>query len=178
MKFIFTLLLALAAIFVAWPYGTFYQLSGALKNNHQADLQKLVDLDAIRKNYQQDMAYQMQHGAVGQWMGQSDAAQLIRGTVQNLAQAGTEQTITLDWLRDNLVKQDHHYENISEQLSFAFFENPEKFLIRLGELGQHPQHLYLSWQPWHFPDAQNQLSWTTWFQQYALQRWRLTAVYL
>ena len=179
MKILFTILFVLLAVFIALPYGTVYQLSGALKNNHQQTLNELIDIHAVQQNYKKNIKQQMDTGFVGQLMGQGDTAQAIKNTMQTLTNVGVNQAIDIAWVRDVLAKnsQDNDYHEISDTLSFAFFESPQLFQVRLGELGQNPRHFYLRWQPWHFPSENSQENWKNWFEQYALDRWRLTAIY-
>lgn len=179
MKILLTILLVLLAVFIAWPYGTVYQLSGALKNNHQQTLTQLIDLQAVQQNYKQTVKQKMETGLVEQLIGQGDAAQAIRNTVQSLTNVGVNQVVDLNWVRDALAKdaKGNDYHEISDTLSFAFFESPQLFLVRLGELGQQPTHFYLKWQPWRFPSENSQENWQHWFDHYAFDRWRLTAIY-
>ena len=178
MKILFSLIFILLAAFIASAYGTVYQLSGALQNNHVETLQKLLDIPVIQENYQKTIKQQLNTGLIGKMIGSGETAQAIRNTMQSLTNVGVKQAIDKEWVRDVLAKNsDGNYRAITDSLSFAFFESPQLFLVRLGELGQSPQHFYLSWQAWHFPNESNQLSWGTWLEQYALHRWRLTAIY-
>ncbi len=149
MRFLIYLLLLLLILYGLWPYYSLYRLEAALLRPDDTELASLVDLPAIRANYQHRIAAGLNtllppaspqlQGSVG-W---------IREGAERLGERALDQIITLAWVRETLrhtvteiTGQDPPY--LLQAVDFAFFESPERFLVRLGLLGESATHLRLS----------------------------------
>ncbi|EXJ17220.1 DUF2939 domain-containing protein [Imhoffiella purpurea] len=141
--------LALAAmtalpIFAVWPYATLWQLDQALAAQDRETLSKLVDLEAVRdalgnrlnKEHPSDIG------------GLSDA--FIDWLESGLRQTGSEQFldrwVTLDWIAERLSSKRHGDQGIRDALTYAFFEDPIDFRVRLGPRNADPLILRLRFQ--------------------------------
>lgn len=144
----YLILLALIGYGV-WPYYTVYQLDKAIVQPATEPLAELLDLPAIRANYKQRVTAGVKdalpenapdpHGVMS-WIGQN---------LTRLGDAALDQVITPEWaqrtLRDAVTestKQTPAY--LLAAMDFAFFESHNRFLIRIGDLGQGATHIRLS----------------------------------
>ncbi|QGU33890.1 DUF2939 domain-containing protein [Thermochromatium tepidum] len=147
MRFIGYLLLLVLVIYGLWPYYSLYRLDGALLRPDPTELATLVDLPAIRANYKRRLAAGVSgmlpaaepQGITG-WIGQN---------LERLGDAALEQAITLDWVRETLREaatqvMGQGTPSLIGAVDFAFFESHDRFLIRLGRLGENATHIRLS----------------------------------
>ena len=146
MRFIGYLFLLALIGYGLWPYYSVYQLDEAINREDKALLAEMVDLPAIRANYKKRLAA----GADGLLPSDNpdSPANWIRQNLERLGDSALEQALTLDWARETLrgavtqtTGQSPPY--LLGAVDFAFFESYDRFLIRLGELGQEATHLRL-----------------------------------
>lgn len=142
----YLLLLALIG-FGLWPYYSLYRLDAALAREDDSQLAAMVDLTAIRANYKQRVAAGVdgvlpsaQPNGVMSW---------IRDNLQRLGDSALDQAVTLPWVRDTLREAiaratGNPSSSLLTAVDFAFFESYDRFLVRLGELGQGATHVRLS----------------------------------
>ena len=156
MRYLFLLLFVAILSYAGWPYVNLYRLDRALMQNDQAALQELVDLDALKAQHKSMLEQQVER-SIGQQP----------GPISNLVRDGalwygtqTSAAITLDSVRQRLrlqrVSAPDAYPSIITDTTFAFFEWPTRFLIRLGDLGEQPIHVRMTLEDW---------------------RWRVTGIY-
>lgn len=147
MRFIGYLLLLVLITYGLWPYYSLYRLDGALVRPDTTELATLVDLPAIRANYKRRLS-----AGVSGMLPATDPQSIsgwIQQNVERLGDSALEQTITLDWVRETVrdavtqvTGQSPPY--LIGAVDFAFFESHDRFLIRLGRLGENATHLRLS----------------------------------
>lgn len=130
-----------------WPYTSVYRLDDAINQPGSTQLAAFVDLPAIRANYKRRLA----SGADAMFPSADPDSVMnwIRQNVERLGESALEQAITLDWVRDTLrnavtqaTGQTPPY--LLAGIDFAFFESYNRFLIRIGDLGQGATHVRLS----------------------------------
>ena len=155
MKYLSRLLSLLVIGYLVWPYFYLYQLHRAVVNNDSAAIEKLVDLESVNQVFKANLEWQMNHAvnASGKLFPEAikQGAQTLIGTLGNLAAATT--VINAQNLLDRLHKING---SLWEKTTFAFFESPTRFTIRLGQLGRNPIHIQMTLQDWS---------------------WRVTAIY-
>jgi hypothetical protein len=135
--------------FVVWPYYQIFRLDEALGKNDMQALEQLVDVPAIRRNYKERL-----EGGLGlqpnpRPRDAESALAWLQQNLQRLGDAALEQAITLDWVRDTLkeaaasatTKRPPYF---LAAVTFACFESYDKFLIRLGELGENATHVRMT----------------------------------
>ena len=156
MRFLYFLLFAAVVAYAGWPYVNLYRLDRALLQNDRAALHELVDLDALKAQHKAMLEKQVQR-SIGAQPGP------ISGLVRDGARwYGTQssEAIDLDSVRQRLRRQrasaPDAYPSIITDTTFAFFEWPTRFLIRLGDLGDEPIHVRMTLEDW---------------------RWRVTGIY-
>ncbi len=144
-----SLLLLAVLAYGIYPYYSVYRIDVALGKPEAKALLPYLDLPAIRAGYKQRLG-----GTVNRFVpkGDSEGDRALGWLADNLAQLGDtalDQVITLDWVRRQI--QDaaargtvQRPANFLSAIDFAFFESWNRFVIRLGELGQDPTHMVLT----------------------------------
>ncbi len=150
MKLLRVPLLLFLLAYLAWPYVTIFRLDRALTNNDLATLQRLIDLSAVQQEWKNRMDQGLQ-GTVG---GANPMLEFFRGGIRQLGGSAIEQLVTMEWVRAQLLsRSDPRPEadpSLLDPLSFAFFESYDRFLIRIGPLGQNPLHARLRLRDWEW----------------------------
>lgn len=135
-------------IFIIYPYYITYQLNNAVKNNQTTTLSQLIDLPAVKTNYQQTITYQLSDQSenltrvIGE---QSPLSTLIRQGAKSVGHLA-DVTIDIAWIQQHLNLEN----GFLNQISHAFFESPTRFVIRVGELGYQPMHIEMQLQNWQW----------------------------
>lgn len=65
---------------------------------------------------------------------------MFRGAANSMSAFTVDQVVTIDWIRNLLTGADQKQaaNSMFDTLDHAFFESPNRFLVRLGELGKDP----------------------------------------
>lgn len=144
MKTLIALLILCLLGFVAWPYYHLWRLDQAVVSNDRQALEHLVDLRAVREqikrrlNKEVDSAVGDVSNAFVDWL--QDGIRRMGGDAVN-------RLVTLDWVREQLLSKTlpgGPEPGFIDQISYAFFDRPDRFLVRIGELGEEPVHFHLS----------------------------------
>jgi len=149
MKLVRIVLLLFFLAYIAWPYITILRLDRALTSNDAATLEHLINLDAVQQEFKNRMHQGLQ-GAVGQEG--NPMLEFLRGGISQLGGSAIEQMVTIDWVRAQLLSKSDpgsaSTPSLLGPLSFAFFESFDRFLIRIGQLGDNPVHARMRLQDW------------------------------
>jgi hypothetical protein len=147
MRFIGYLVLFALIGYGVWPYYSVYQMDKAINLQDTTQLADLVDLPALRANYKKRVSDGVK--GVLPTDDPNGITSWIRQNLERLGDSALEQAITLPWVRDTL--RDAVIQTSGQKtpyllggIDFAFFESYNRFLIRLGELGQGATHVRLS----------------------------------
>lgn len=146
MRLLRYLVLFTLVAFVAWPYYHTYRLDAALGRGDLRALEELVDVPAIRRNYQERLEGPGLPPPNPQAIGGPSAwLQPLR----RLGDTALEQVITPPWVQNTLRQAvaratDKRPPYFMAAATFAFFESYDRFLIRLGELGKNATHVRMS----------------------------------
>ncbi|MEM7254391.1 MAG: DUF2939 domain-containing protein [Pseudomonadota bacterium] len=129
---------------LAWPYIYVYRLDRAVASNDIVTLKKLVDVDAIRDDMKQKVDRNLS-SRVGRSPG--SIIGWIQEGVRQVGVKAIDMAVDLEWVL-NTLRTRHHNEgevdpSFLSDTSFAFFESYDRFLIRIGELGEDPIHVRL-----------------------------------
>lgn len=136
--------------FVIWPYSVVYRLDQALLAGDNSELEKLLDLPAIRQQLKQQLDQNIEG-----YTEQLDnlVLRFLRGGVKEIGAISLE-TIDADWVQAALQAPQQQLSKPRKGLlggfTFACFESPTRFLVRAGELGKNPVHLYLTLRRWQW----------------------------
>jgi hypothetical protein len=143
--------------YLGWPYYHVYQLNEAVGGNDKKALNELVDFVAVNDVYKKDLEWKAKNtvGAPGNsWLPEA-----LREKAQGAAAFFGELTaeaVEID--ASEMLERFHKMDgSVWKNLTFAFFESPTRFTVRLGKLGRNPIHIQMTLQDWY---------------------WRVTAVYL
>lgn len=132
-----------------WPYYTVLRVTSALEQPEAEALAPYVDLPALRSHYQRRVGDSVD-GFVP--AGHGDAEEVLGWLAENLKRLGDaalEQAITLGWVQETLRQAVRRAAPGSTDLlsgiDFAFFESWDRFVVRLGALGDAPTFVVLSY---------------------------------
>ena len=140
--FVFVSILCLMA-YVAWPYYYVWCLDQAVIVDDREALERLVDLAAVREQMKRRVNKEVE-GTVGDV---SNAfVDWLQDGIRRLGSGAVDRLVTLEWVREQLLSKTRSYQRpgFVDQISYAFFERPDGFLLRIGELGEDPVHVRLS----------------------------------
>lgn len=148
------LALVLAGLaFLAWPYLALWSLSRAVADPDPAALAAYIDLAAVRGALR-DKLNKDSPSTIGKL---SDPFILWLGLgIKRLGTRALDELVTLDWVREQLSAHSQPGQGFLAQVSYACFDAPRGFAVRIGAPGQAPVHFRMTLQ--------------------GLQ-WRVTAVY-
>ncbi len=142
--------------YLIWPYFHLYQLNNAIEKRDRAAFEELIDFDAVNKVYQENLKWKSEH--IIEPQGGSLLPESMREKAQEIASAignFAAETMELDTNRIQEILRNNKG-TVWKQTSFAFFESPTRFTIRIGKLGRDPVHVQMTLQDWY---------------------WRVTAIY-
>ncbi len=134
MRWIMRLLVLAMIGYLALPYYSLYRLDHALAANDTLQLNRYIDLDQVRSGLKRGLRIE------GSGQQEGMASRIFRGTANSMSAFTVDRVATLDWVRQQLSGAGGEQEALSlfESLDHAFFESPNRFLVRLGELsGDH-----------------------------------------
>ncbi len=150
MKYFSGLLFLAVMAYLASPYLHLYQLHEAIANNDHVALEKLVDIQAIREEHKENLEWKANYTL-------SDQNDIFSGIVREGAKALGDAAVDKIINVNRILAYLRQFEGpLWDQVTFAFFESPTRFTIRLGQLGHYPTHVQMTLQDWN---------------------WRITAIY-
>jgi hypothetical protein len=70
----------------------------------------------------------------------------LQDGIRRLGSNAVERLVTLDWVRTQLLSKSppRGPPGFVDAISYAFFDRPDGFLVRIGEPGKDPVHFHLS----------------------------------
>ncbi len=138
MRWLVRLSLLMLLLYMVVPYYSLYRLNHALIVNDTVQLNRYIDLNQLRAHYKHALT-------IGRRSEEGGFSRMFRDTANAMSAATVDQMVTVDWIRYQLTdaKRDQIGASMLDSLDHAFFEGPNTFLIRLGELGDDPLHLLL-----------------------------------
>jgi hypothetical protein len=156
MKYFLPIIFLAILVYVVYPYVDLFRLDRALMADDQSELNALIDLPSVKAARKESIESQVRGATEGAGM----MSKPLQEGARSMSGAAVEAMIDMNWVRDTLRwRRSGHsdtYPSIISNMSYAFFESPVKFLIRIGDLGQHPVHVRMTLKDW---------------------KWRVTAIY-
>jgi hypothetical protein len=155
MKALASLLFILLAAFLLWPYTAIYRLDQALQQHHRQALEELVDIDSIRDQIKRKMNKNLE-SSIGEVS--NSFIDWLQGGIQRLGADAIDKMVDANWVAAQLRSHNSKPSDggFLEHLDYAFFDGPDRLLLRIGDLDDNPVHAHLQLQGTH---------------------WRITAVY-
>lgn len=118
--------------YLAWPYATLWRIDRALRNDDSAALVELVDLGAVRGAIKTKLNKEADSD-IGEF---SDAfIHWLQEGIEVGRNRAVEYLVTLDWICARLLEQGatDNEEGFLGRISYAFFDAPDRFFVRIGE---------------------------------------------
>ncbi|MET0050109.1 MAG: DUF2939 domain-containing protein [Candidatus Thiodiazotropha sp.] len=155
MKSFITLLVLVALAFLAWPYTAIYRLDQALKQNDQIAIESMIDVESVRDQIKRKLNKNVQSniGSVS-----SGFVDWLQDGIRRLGSDAIDEMVDARWVVNELRAHnpDPRQGGIMSQLTYAFFDGPNRLLLRIGDWEDNPVHVHLSLEG---------------------TQWRITAVY-
>lgn len=152
MRYLSFLIFLSIVAYVVWPYYVVYRLDSAVKNSDQTTLTELVDLNAIREIHKESVQRNVNQleDSLSRTVGaeHNPVLDTIRDSVIGIGQSKIDKTIDINWVKSCLAGKEKDKSSLWQAVSFAFYESPTRFTIRLGELGHAPTHVQMTLQDW------------------------------
>lgn len=145
MKWLASLVLFTLLALLAWPYVYLWRLDNAVVSRDLAALQRLVDLDAVRAQVKADYDREVA-SAVGNDGGR--VTRWLKEGIGLLTEKAVEANIDLQWVMNAIGQQPGEPPRPRSSLigdtTYAFYESTDRFLVRLGDLGDRPVHIRMA----------------------------------
>ncbi len=145
MKYLSGLVFLIFIVFIGWPYVHVYHLNSAVNTNNQVVLATLVDIEAIQKNHKENLQQGL-NSTVQETVGNNALSNIIAEGANALGNAAVNTLIDINWVQTQLNNKAQG--DFWAQTTYAFFESPSNFTVRLGELGQNPLLVEMTLQDW------------------------------
>jgi hypothetical protein len=143
MKSFIAILILFLAAFVAWPYYHVWRLDQAVILNDRGELSALVEIKTVREQIKRRL-----NKEVDSTVGDVSNAFVdwLQDGIQRMGAEAVNRLVTLEWVREQLLSKTGPQDppGFVDQISYAFFDSPDGFLVRIGELGEDPVHFRLS----------------------------------
>ena len=145
MKAFFVLLLLIVTAFLIWPYTAVYRLDQALVRNDQQALSEMIDVDAVREQIKRKLNKNVQSNIGDVSNGFID---WLQSGIQRLGADAVDEMVDLPWVVRQLRAHNRHAEQggVLDRLTYAFFDGPDRLLLRIGDWDESPVHAHLSLQ--------------------------------
>ncbi|MDZ7754413.1 MAG: DUF2939 domain-containing protein [Gammaproteobacteria bacterium] len=151
MRFLFSLLLVAALAYGAWPYLHVYRLDTAVAEDNTGTIRALVDLEAVQRHRTAQLEWHLENridNTVGQ---EGTLSDMVKRGARWVRDRGGSGDIDPVWVRQRLLEaRVNDVSGLLQSIDFAFFEGPNQFLVRLGELGEGPTHLRFERREWRW----------------------------
>jgi hypothetical protein len=142
MKAFASLLLILVAAFLIWPYTAVYRIDRALEQHHRQALDDMIDIQSVREQIKRKLNKNLE-STIGNVS--NSFIDWLQGGIQHLGADAVDQMVNTDWVIDQLRSHnpDPHQGGFMDRLSYAFFDGPDRLLLRIGGLDENPVHAHL-----------------------------------
>lgn len=134
---------ALLLLFLAWPYATLWRIDKAVRDRDMVALADFVDLASVRTEIKKKLNKEA-NSTIGD-MSDPFIRWLEEGIV-GMGNQAVERLVTLSWVRGLLLEQSagDGDKGFLGQVSYAFFDAPDGFMVRIGPASGTPVRLRLS----------------------------------
>jgi hypothetical protein len=143
MKTLISLTILLACAYTAWPYYHVWRLDQAIVLGDRQAMSQLVDLDSVREQIKRRLNKEV-NSSVGDV---SNAfVDWLQDGIRRMGDQAVDNLVTLEWVREQLLSKNRPGDTpgFIDRIDYAFFDRPDGFLIRIGELDEDPVHLRLN----------------------------------
>ena len=142
MKALASLLLLGILVFLIWPYTAVYRLDRALTLRHRQTLSEMIDIDSVRSQIKRKLNKNLE-SSIGNVS--NSFIDWLQDGIQKLGADAVDQMVDTDWVVAQLRSHnpDPSEGGFYSHLSYAFFDGPDRLLLRIGELDDNPLHAHL-----------------------------------
>ena len=145
MKWLVSLVIFTLVALLAWPYVYLWRLDNAVTGRDLAALSRLVDLPAVQAQVKADYDKEVA-SAVGNDGGR--VTRWLKEGIGLLTEKAVEANIDLEWVMTAIGQEPgatpRRRDSLIGDTSYAFYEATDRFIIRLGNLGEQPVHVRMA----------------------------------
>ena len=133
----------LLLLFLAWPYISLWRMDQAVREGGIAALEDFVDLASVRAEIKKKLNKEAD-SSIGEL---SDPfIQWLEEGIGTMGNQAVERLVTLSWVREQLLE---HGDGAGDRgflgrVTYAFFDTPNRFAVRLGAVTATPVRLQLT----------------------------------
>jgi hypothetical protein len=143
MKALVIAIFFILAAYLIWPFTVLLQLERAMLQDDRAAVAQIIDVNSLRDQIKRRMNKEVQ-SSIGEVS--NGFVDWLQNGLRRLGADAVDKLVTLDWA---LFQLRAHNENPQhggyiDQLTYAFFDGPDRLLLRVGELDGHPVHAHLT----------------------------------
>jgi hypothetical protein len=155
MKTLIAFFFLIIIAFLVWPYTAIYRLEQALVHNDQQTLNDMIDIEAVREQIKRKLNKNVQSN-IGDVS--NSFIDWLQNGIQRLGANAVDEMVDRHWVVRQLRAHNQSSERggVFDRLTYAFFDGPDRLLLRIGDWDENPVHAHLSLQG---------------------MSWRITAVY-
>ena len=145
MKAFVATIIVIFAAFLIWPYTAVYRLDQALLDDDLQTLSEMIDVEAVREQIKRKLNKNVESNIGDVSNGFID---WLQNGIQRLGANAVEEMVDLHWVIRQLRSHNRRIDQggISDRLTYAFFDGPDRILLRIGALGENPVHVHLTLQ--------------------------------
>lgn len=142
MKALATLLFLFILAFLIWPYTAVYRLDRALAQNHRVTLDEMIDIKSVREQIKRKLNKNLE-SSIGNVS--NSFIDWLQDGIQTLGSDAIDEMVSTEWVAAQLRSHnpDPRQGGFYNQLSYAFFDGPDRLLLRIGDLDDNPVHAHL-----------------------------------
>jgi hypothetical protein len=137
-----SLLTAALLAFLVWPYVTVWRLDLATRSPDLAQLADLVDLESVRDEIKKKL--NKDSTSTIDTLSDPFLGWIDEG-IRSMGIQAVDRLVTLEWVRERLLAHGEATQGggFLRQLTYAFFDSPAGFRLRIGPASDHPVHVRL-----------------------------------
>jgi hypothetical protein len=145
MKALASLLLLFILAFLIWPYTAVYRLDRALTLNHRLTISEMIDIESVRSQIKRKLNKNLE-SSIGNVS--NSFVDWVQDGIQRLGADAIDEMVNTEWVVTQLRSHnpDPTQGGFYKQLSYAFFDGPDRLLLRIGDLDDNPVHAHLKLQ--------------------------------
>jgi hypothetical protein len=133
----------LLLLYLAWPFATLWRVDQAVRGGDMEALAALVDLESVRAEIKKKLNKDA-NSTVGKL---SDSfIRWLQDGIGVMGSQAVDRLVTLPWVRERLLAHGagSSEEGFLGQVTYAFFDAADGFMVRIGSNSEDPVQLRLS----------------------------------
>jgi hypothetical protein len=143
MKALIISIILILAAYLIWPFTVLFQLERAMLQDDRGAIAEIIDVNSLRDQIKRRMNKEVE-SSIGEVS--NSFVDWLQSGLQRLGADAVDKLVTLDWALAQLRTHNRnpHRGGYMDHLTYAFFDGPDRLLLRIGDLDEHPVHAHLT----------------------------------